>query len=413
MNSFSLSKKISTSKKSFWANYLIIMSWFNIPTIFGKIGDQVSINWLYHTFILIITFFLTLFSKNSRINLKSPLKTYILFLVWLTISILWSYSPIDSLRYINKLFITAILSLYLSNFIEANEYYFRRIIISIVLFTVINYITDFLFRETIWKYPYGQYFEGLSGRHQIKYYASFSLLFTFFAYIFLKKRFYLLLLIALAIMLYLIFQRGVFLGILVGLAVSTYILYRGNLRFKIYYLLLISALFFIFTYILFYTEKGVSYMFYNEYQRDQFLKLIFVDPFYAINYIDFKGRLEYWGVLMENRSFFYGIGFGSVGKIIEETFGVYNELHNDWLQFYVELGVPGVLLYFLFWVSYFKKIKELIRVKHLDNYNKIFLYTGLSYGVYITVNGFFDHVIDYPSISYSLSLILAYLMSKK
>jgi O-antigen ligase len=390
-----------------FALFLILFSWLTIPPIY-RISGLVSLNWIYITFLDVILIFLTFFNKSSiKFQNKIP-QTFYLFFIYLLISLFWSYSPIDSLRYLNKFILLSTAMIFFSNNIEIDELFYKKIISAIVFFIIVNFFAELTIKHYIWSFPAGEYFEGLGGRHQIKYFAAFSFFFIFYSYIIIKHKKYLLILSLIIIMLALILQRGVLSSILLSLVLGMLIFFKENYKLKFRLILMIFVFSSFVIYFLFYSEKGIAYMFYSETQRNKFITTLFTDPLYAYQYIDFKGRLEYWDVLLSEANFIYGLGFGSSGRVLEENFGFYNELHNDWLQILVELGIIGLIFYVLFWFNYFKAITKLLHSSN-NKISQIFLATSLSFGIYVIINGFVDHVIDYSSTAISLSMCVGFI----
>lgn len=386
--------------------FFILFSWFTIPPLY-KIGDTVNLNWIYVTFLVLLLslIFLSIIIRKKISYPKHSIKL-ILFFIYLIISIFWSYSPIDSFRYLNKLLLLILLILTFSNLRIKDEIIIRKIITAILFFIIVNWFSEITIKNFLWKYPAGEYFEGFSGRHAIKYYVAFSILFSSVCFLILKRRKYLYILIILILTLIFILQRGVIFATILGLIAILFNLFKGKLRFKFAFVVTSSIILSLFVYFLLFTEIGIEYTFYSLNQRNKFLTELSNNPIYAYQYINFKGRLEYWDLLILKSNQPFGVGFGSSGRIIEENFGAYNELHNDWLQFYVELGIIGVSLYALFWISLISYLLKLLRTK-LSEYQKIFVLTTLGYSVFIIVSGIFDHVIDYQSTATCLGLLVS------
>ncbi len=386
--------------------FFILFSWFTIPPLY-KIGDTVNLNWIYVTFLVSLLFLIFLSTINRKIiSYPKYSVRLILFLSYLIISIFWSYSPVDSLRYINKLLLLIFLILTFSNLGIDDEIILQKITTAILFFLIVNWFSEITIKDFLWKYPAGEYFEGFSGRHAIKYYVAFSILFSSVCFLILKQRKYIFMLIILILTLIFIFQRGVMLATILGLITILYKLFKGKFRLKVAFITISLIILLLFFYLLFFTETGIQYTFYSLEQRNKFLTELSNNPIYAYQYINFKGRLEYWDLLILKSNQPFGLGFGSSGRIIEENFGAYNELHNDWLQFYVELGIIGVILYALFWISLISYLLKLLRIK-LSNHQKIFVLTTLGYSVFVIVSGIFDHVIDYYSTAVCLGILVS------
>lgn len=392
-----------SNKKFFY--YLVLFSWLTIPPIY-KIEGTVNLNWIYVTLLdLILILILIVNIFKTQIILKSYLKYLLIFNFYLIISILWSYSYIDSFRYLNKFILLILIVINFSNSITEHDEIHKKIFLALIFFLFVNWIAELTIKNYLWKYPSGEFFEGLSGRHAIKYYVVFGLLFSITSYFIFREKKYLVVSILLFITLFLIFQRGAFLGLLIGSLVIFYKLFNKSFRFRLLFLFLLVLLPISLVYILLNTETGITYTFYSYEQRAKFINELYTDPLSSYKYIHFKGRLEYWDVLLNKSSQPFGIGFGSSGRIIEENFGQYNEVHNDWLQFFVELGLIGVILYFLFWYKLISQLNKLFN-KNLSLYEKVFVLTTLGYSAFVMVNGIVDHVIDYQSTSICLAILI-------
>jgi len=395
-------------KKNNFLNYLILFGWITFPSFLGKLDDKIGINWLYLNIISLFLLF-GIISNRTKVLIPNSIKIYGIFILYLIISFIWSFSPFDGLRYINKFIFGLFLMVYLYKNLEATEFLFNKIIYSIILFLTINILFDLFFRNIFWKYPNGQFFEGLGGRHTIKYYLAFSIIFLNFAYYFLRKKNYLILLAISLLVLYLVFQRGVIAAITISLLISYYLILRNTLKHIVMYMLLSFSLIIVSAYILFFTDIGTKYMFYNESYNMMFLSEVKENPIDAIRYIDFKGRIEYWNLLLNKFSksnIILGLGFGSSPFIIFENFGFYNELHSDLFQILFELGFLGFLLIVLFWSKLFADVKLIIS-RNLHKKEKIFVFSLLSYAIFIILNGIVDHVIDYPTTQFCLGFLIA------
>lgn len=386
--------------------FLLLFSWLTIPPIF-RVGGAVNLNWLYITLLDIILFLIFLIKLfNETIIVKNYLKILLLFYLYLIFSIFWSYSPVDSLRYLNKILLILLIPLCFSNNNLEDKIIHEKIFTALIFFLIVNWISEFTIKRLIWSYPAGEFFEGLSGRHAIKYYVVFGAIFSILSYYYLKNKIYLIVFCIVLITLFFIFQRGAFLGLIVGLLASFYHILKGKIKYRLAFLSFSILLVFVLMYVLLFTDKGVLYTFYSYDYRDKFLLALSKDPLYAVSYIDFKGRLEYWDVLLSKANFIYGLGFGSSGRIIEENFGFYNEVHNDWLQILIETGIIGLFLYLLFWNRFISYLLVLIK-KNLNEYQKIFIFSALAYSNFIIVNGLIDHVIDYQSAAITMGILIS------
>ena len=336
------------------------------------------------------------------------------FMIYISLSSLWSISLVDSFRYIPKYLLSIVLSLVI--ILE------KKISVKNSLKLLVYGTFIFLFFSTfgeIFKDELGrtgEYFEGFSGRHQSKYYAVFVFLFLFSAILtnFMKR--YILYIIGIVytiVILFLIVQRGAFLALLSGL-LFIYIYVRKKSLHSIFALTLILIVFLSGIYIIFTSPSFQEYTFSShKYTINDFQNAVLSgDIPSAINMIAFKGRLEMWEGSMEIfRNKIIGQGLATTAVEMEETVGSYLELHNDFLQYLIEGGYLGFTLYLIMWISLFHLIWKFRDTN--DNYIRFISISAGSYTAALFVWSFVDHVLNYAHMNFCYLFTLIALLIKQ
>lgn len=389
---------------------------------FEKIGGLVTVGWVRNT-ILVIMYSIYLFFILK--NLKSywgnkDFKTYLYgiipFIVYISISFLWSSSPIDSFRYIPKYILAVILSLVviLDDKITV-ERALKFLIYGTFIFLILSTIGE-IFKEPLGRS--GEYFEGFSGRHQSKYYLVFIIVFLIanlaVGIRFVKSPFLLASVLYSFILLIFILQRGAFLALFFSfIYIYIYTLKKANLKTLIFLTIFIISFIFS-TIILLQNPRFQEYTFRsgNITYADFFTIVSKGDIISAINLIAFKGRLEMWEasfVFFTNK--IIGTGLATVSFKMEQVIGQYMELHNDFLQYLIEGGYIGFGLFLIMWFSLFK-----ISWKYRKFNDKITKLIALSIGAYTSalfIWSLVDHVLNYAPMNFAFLLILVALLIKR
>lgn len=385
---------------------------------FEKVGGMVSVGWLRNTFLLLLyALYLFFILRKVKVYWKSEIfKTYLLgvfpFILYISISFIWSVSPADSLRYVPKYILALVISLIvlLDDKVPV-EKSLKMLIYGAFIFLVLSTIGE-VFKESLGRSS--EYFEGFSGRHQSKYYVVFIIVLLASALISRFSMKYLFLFFGIIyafIILILILQRGAFLSLLFSFFyIYIYSVKRTNLANFIFFLIIslgsLSSLV-----VLYQTPKFQEYTFKNATFEDFGSALQKGDIITAFNLIAFKGRLEMWGNALdffENKIF--GMGLATTAVKMEERIGLYMELHNDFLQYLIEGGYIGLGLFLTMWFSLFK-----ISWRYRNASDRTIRFISLSVGAYafgLFVWSFVDHVLNYSPTNFVFLLILVALLIK-
>jgi O-antigen ligase len=125
--------------------------------------------------------------------------------------------------------------------------------------------------------------------------------------------------------------------------------------------------------------------------------------------IDSNARFAMWAWAIDK---FYtghewtGSGLGSSQQYMYEyyVFGGLHALHNDYVQILVDTGRPGVILYLLFPIGIFIYSSQVIRRKNLDHLKTTALLTILSY-IAVLSTMYTDNVVNYAFAAHSYPFI--------
>jgi len=397
--------------------YYLIFGALTFPGVFERIGI-VSLNWIRTSF-LAITYILysIIFFKNIRLVIKTwEGKIFLIaifpWIIYAGLTIIWSISPIDSMRYYPKFIMAAFLAL--SLLLDRNitsEQAIRMLVLGALIFFIISTVAS-PFKDILWLSS-EPYFEGFSGRHPSKFYIVFISIFALSMWMTnWKKSLSLLLLSYSFILLVLIVQRGAFLAFLAGGLVIYFLsMHRISMR-SIIKSVAILGISILGLYILFYSQRFQEYTFYPGYESKQFFDYIAMgDIGSALKIIDFKGRMELWTFAEELGVTLFGKGFGTTAVYLKELIGHILELHNDILQYLIELGYFGFTLYMIMWIFLFK-----LGYKHKNSSDKILKLLALSLAGYtaaLFIWSFVDHVSNYSHMSNAYLFILAALTVKR
>lgn len=386
-----------------------------------KIGGLISLGWLRNALLLLLYFGYILFLFNNLYKLKKDenFKIYLFgiipFILYISLTFIWSISPIDSFRYIPKYFLVVVLSLaVIADKKISVDKSLKLLLYGTVIFLIISVIAE------IFKDPLGrssEYFEGFSGRHQSKYYIVFIIILWLASIItkYNKSYFFSLTVISFSfVLLVLILQRGSFLALMFSLIyIYAYFIRKEKPLRTI--ILGFAILFFAFIMILLFqnprfqeytfTSQGVTIAdFWDLIKRGDIAR--------AFSLIAFKGRLEVWEASLElfkNR--IIGQGLATTAVKMEEIVGQYLEIHNDPLQYLIEGGYLGFILYLIMWFNLFK-----ISWRYRKNDDKLVKFISLSAGAYtagLFAWSFVDHVLNYSPMNFCFLFVLLALLIKR
>jgi hypothetical protein len=168
-------------------NFRLLVYYF---MLFGALTDPgssklwgVSVNWLRNTTLVILYFFYLIFlfkkfnvyKKNE--NFKIFINGIIPFFLYISTTIFWSVSPIDSLRFMPK-YILSVLLFFVILFDDKLDVKksIKFIFYGAFIFLIASVVVEYLSNIGIFGIA-SEYFEGFSGRHQSKFYVVFIIVF--------------------------------------------------------------------------------------------------------------------------------------------------------------------------------------------------------------------------------------------
>lgn len=403
-------------KPSLLLYYYLLLGAVDLPRALNEM-EPASITWIRTTalgVVFAIYVFLLVMKRDVKITKSDRLLigAILPWTIYLGLSILWSASPYDAMRYYPKFAMALLLAMALRFERQiSSEKAVRLLEIGMVLFLLLSTLAV-PFKNTLWP---GQswYFEGFSGRHQSKFYLVCIALYAISVWIVGKRRKWALFVGGYSLLLLaFILQRGAFLALIVGGA-TCYLLsmYRISFRTQILTsLVFIILILGIYTYAL--TPRFSRYSFYPGYDFSDFVFYMSSgDLKSALRIVDFKGRLEQWSALLNVPKTFFGVGFGTLPYLLGMYFGKYNEAHNDFLQYWIETGYLGFLLYLGMWFFIFKLGQK--RSKERDPLLRVLGMSTASYAVGLFAWSFVDHVFDYTHVTGAYLMILAALTVKR
>lgn len=396
--------------------------------LFGALTDPgwgrmwgVTINWLRNTvllgiYLVYLIFLLNKIKKFKRDkNFKFFLYGIVPFIVYISLTSVWSISPYDSLRYIPKYILSVLLGfvVMLDDKIDI-KLSLKLLFYGTFIFMLVSILFEFLNIGRV-----GEYFEGFSGRHQSKYYTVFITTFLLSGlitkYFKGKTLFGVLGIILSLVILILILQRGAFLAVIFSLIfISVYLTSTRPSVKSIIASLFLTLSFIVILYILFKRPEFREYTFVSQKYgiEDLFSLLAKGDIQSAINIIAFKGRLEMWEESMKVfRNRLFGQGLATTAVEMEEVVGQYLELHNDFLQYLIEGGYIGFILYLYMWFNLFK-----ISWTNRKTSDRTLKFLSLTIGAYtagLFSWSFFDHVLNYAHMNFAFLLILVGLLIRR
>jgi O-antigen ligase len=407
-------------------NFRLLVYYF---MLFGALTDPglsklwgVSVNWLRNTTLVILYFFYLIFlfkkfnvyKKNE--NFKIFINGIIPFFLYISTTIFWSVSPIDSLRFMPK-YILSVLLFFVILFDDKLDVKksIKFIFYGAFIFLIASVVVEYLSNIGIFGIA-SEYFEGFSGRHQSKFYVVFIIVFMLSGLFTRYFDRFLLTLLGITIsfiILILILQRGAFLAVLLSVVfISIYLIRRFSIASIVLSLILIIS-FSISIYLLFKRPEFQEYTFVSEtYSIEDFLSFILKGDFEtAINMITFKGRLEMWSASLEIfKNKLFGQGLATTAVEMEEVRGIFVAIHNDFLQFLIEGGYVGFVLFMIMWLNLFR-ISWRFR-KTVDKTLKFLAMTIGAYSAGLFGWSFFDHVSSYSNMNFSFLFILIGLLIK-
>jgi len=309
---------------------------------------------------LLAVFFILYSIFVSKQILKVPGRQQIFLLVitaiYFTITLIWSQSIIDSLRYLPKFLLAVFLSICLlgENRISVSTV-IEMIQKGFIIFFILSILSEMFFRSIIFpKFTGDLRMMGISGVHHMKYYAAMMSIFFFSRWRTKGIKKDLFLFFSAFSLVIGTLERGPIAGVILSCIVIETILPKKRFSEIGKKVLFVSVLVVTGFYLLFSFEL-ISRRMYSS-SRYNYSDVLFYLKKGDINQItrliSFKGRFELWKVASEvkEKNILKGSGFGTSQFNALDKFGVL-ELHNDYLKLYIETGIIGLLLYIVLWIS--------------------------------------------------------------
>ena len=132
---------------------------------------------------------------------------------------------------------------------------------------------------------------------------------------------------------------------------------------------------------------------------------------YAADDIMRISRLRYWGVCLAGGLDFLttGVGFGAfeVAGPIYQTYylgAILDHAHNDYLELLIEGGIPGVLLFFVFFLCLFQIVQKTLK-KRKESYSILICIGAITGIVAILLHSFTDFNLHIPANALYLAFL--------
>lgn len=331
---------------------LLLANFISIPGKglgFGVVSNEYVKQWV----LLWLTIILIGFRTKSVVSLRvlgAGVPVLFLFVGLASLSLLWSASATDSLRYVNKLWL-AVALITASTRVPPTQY---PRVLKVFMFGVLGFLTltvvgEIWLRDWLFPIRMGDpRLVGFSDIHSTKFLCAISAI--LFGSLWLETRRYWIGIVAILslVLVLLSLQRAVIGATAIALT-SVAVMHVGRERrvaliaSVIPFGLLFSGLMFL---VVFRFEPVRDRMFPNEASAGVAEDLVLSgDIVGASQRVHLRGRERLWQAADEIEPGFLGRGYGAAPRLLEERLGEYWEIHNDLLKLRIELGIPGVVIY--------------------------------------------------------------------
>lgn len=392
--------------------YYLLMGAIVFPGVFSRFEGIVGLTWIRNT-ILSVFFFMSILVCINRLarvlrhgSAQALMIATVPWVLYLGVSMFWCQSPLDGLRYYNKFIMALFLAwaFLLDTRISSHQAH-KALLVGFLIFLVVSTLAIPL-KSLLWPHVHTRYVQLFSGRFNSKYYLVFASIISASAWLSNRQQKWLLFLTLGSLsLLVALLQRGGLLAVVVGLFVLHTISFRftvrsisrGTLIFGVMVLVLAT---------LFASEEYQAYMFFPGYRTDDFLSYLTTgDISLAFSLIHMKGRVKMWELALAGGVPLFGKGLGATSVLMVHLFGRINQIHNDFIQYLLEMGYFGIIFYVLTWIFMFA-----LGYRFRRSQDTLLHSTGLglfSYTAALFVWSAVDHVADYGNMTVAYWFILA------
>lgn len=350
-------------------NNLIFLYLFSILFFSDREGLNIYSNLI--AFVLITNIFFYFIITNKKIIINSFIFIFIFFTIYSYLSMFWAIDPYISLTKSITLSLLLILIILLFNYIDTKDKLFKII----HYFVSISFIASLylLFRYNNHYYYDRSFGSELGNVNFVSLFLSISSILCFYLFIInttlTKKFIYFIILLILIITILLTGSRKSFLLIIFNISFILIMINKKNLR-KIANYSLISLLIIFLSFILIFK---INFLYNNIGRRFEFIYDFFTQSyketsmFQRYNMIDFGLRRFF-------EKPFLGYGTDNYRLLYNSYFNLQTYSHSNFIELSVDLGVFGLILYYLLFIILFYKLRKLIN----NTYDIILGYTFIS-----------------------------------
>ena len=390
--------KISYGRVVSW---MLLINFLVIPGNFPGF-NVVGINYIKEMGLLGLSAILLFWSFPNLLapkNRSAIIALLIILTVYFTVTLIWSESLYNSMRYINKVWLTSALVLvFLSSTDREMKTFlvlFPRLLIFFIGLSIFSeiFLRNWIFPEAI-RDPR---FAGFSGIHSTKYLFSISTIFFLVFGFFYNKKLYKICFILSIFLAILSLQRALIMALVVAVICIYFVHLLRQKKIKtLFFTTTISVVLVTLSFFLIFEFEPIrSRMFYTERHAVMAKQLILKgDILETYSMVQKTGRERFWLAAGSNSQPVFGSGFGTAGYMVQRTIGEYWEMHNDYLKLYVETGYIGVGLYLLF-VVIFIFVASRKAIKTSNKLSMCLYYVSIGVFLVTPLNGIFDNALDH------------------
>jgi O-antigen ligase len=378
----------------------------------GELFGRVSLEYLKQTVLLGAGLgFLVVFPRFRRVggDIGLVLGGFGLLVGFASLSLFWSYAPISSLRYVNKLWLTMILVLAVLTVRPTERHRVVRYLEwMMVAYVVLSLVSEAVLRDVLHPSRIGDpRFAGFSDIHPTKYVMSVICLFLAARGIQEggARRWLVATVAGVAVILSL--QRALIVATAGGLAIMLLVSLARSRRIVVAALGVVGGMLVVAGTILlvFRFQPLRERTFPSEVHAtvaEELLTSGRVREAYAL--VQTHGRETLWRAALELERPIGGWGFGTAGVRIEQATGEYCELHNDYLKLLMETGVVGMILYGMFILMFLGVgIRRCVRARTPGG-AAMFLAAVGCFAV-APLNGIVDNALDHVTRNVAMAMI--------
>lgn len=374
----------------------------NFVTVPGRFLAAASNEYLKQAVLLFVALCVLLLTRRwrSRVGVASwPLVAFALLVFYCSLTLLWSESLADSLRYINKLWLAAALTALVLTVRTADYPRVLSVLESVMAaFLVLTIASELVLRDFLYPGRIGDArLVGFSDVHSTKYLASIAGIVFLVRALMTRRLRWIGLAAGSLIIMTLSLQRAI-IGAAIGaitFVVMLLLIWKRRVGVAVAGLVMIAVTVAGGTYLLFDYAPLRSRMFPTEAHATVAQQLLLSGrALEAYGLVQMHGREEFWAVAGSAERGIGGLGFGVVGSQIERAIGEYWQMHNDYLKLLVETGPTGVALYGVLIAALVSAVTRGVWRARTPFGAMLFMMAGGCFLI-APLNGMFDNALDH------------------